>query len=338
MKDENPTKSGCMADSAWPADAHRFCIAPMIDWSDRHCRYFWRLITKNARLYTEMVSTGALLFGDRQRFLEFSKEEHPIALQLGGSDPKSLAECARMADDWGYDEINLNCGCPSDRVQEGKMGAVLMYEPNTVAECVSAMTNVTRLPITVKHRIGVDDSDSYAFMRTFVDTVAKAGCNTFVVHARKAWLKGLSPKQNREIPPLRYAEVIQLKEERPDLTIVINGGITTIDQAETLLTHLDGVMVGREAYNNPWFLSKVDERVFGDPANSSTRQDVLLEFVDYCHHEIARGNRLHHMSRHILGLFAGERGARLFRRHVTEHANKPDANAQILVEALSLTQ
>lgn len=319
-------------------EAHRFCIAPMIDWSDRHCRFIWRLISKNARLYTEMVTTGALIHGDRDRFLTFSPEEHPLALQLGGSDPQALALCARMAEDWGYDEINLNCGCPSDRVQEGKMGAVLMAEPGLVAECVAAMTSACSLPVTVKHRIGIDHHDSYEFMTDFVDTVASSGCSTFIVHARKAWLKGLSPKQNREIPPLRYDDITRLKKDRPQLNVVINGGITTIAQAKTLLESLDGVMIGREAYNNPWFLSTVDEALFGGSRNQQQRVDILMQYIEYCRSEMAKGNRLHHMSRHILGLFAGQKGARLFRRHITENANKSGADVNVLIDALAFTQ
>ena len=317
---------------------HRFCIAPMMDWSDRHCRYFWRLLTKQSLLYTEMVTTGALLNGDRQRFLEFNSSEHPIALQLGGSDPKALATCARMAEDWGYDEVNLNCGCPSDRVQEGKIGAVLMAEPDLVADCVAAMNAACTIPVTVKHRIGIDQQDDYADMATFVKTVASAGCDTFIVHARKAWLKGLSPKENRQVPPLKYELVQQLKDNFPNLTVIINGGITTIDQSLQLLEGLDGVMIGREAYHNPYFLAEIDQKVFGENTPIPSRTEVLSGFVDYCSSEIARGNRLHHMSRHMLGLFAGEYGARAFRRYITENANQAGAGAQILLEAEKLTQ
>jgi len=317
-----------------PAGYHRFSVAPMMDWSDRHCRFFWRLLTKEALLYTEMVTTGALLKGDFRRFLTYNAEEHPLALQLGGSNPKALAECAKMAEDWGYDEVNLNCGCPSDRVQEGKIGAILMAEPGLVAECVTAMRNACSIPITVKHRIGIDEQDDYPSMRSFVNTVANAGCSTFIVHARKAWLKGLSPKQNREVPPLNYAHVSQLKREFPALTVVVNGGITTLEQTEQLLSDVDGVMIGREAYNNPWFLAEVDEKLFSRPTVAHSRAQVIEEYVRYCQNEIDKGNRLHHMSRHILGLFLGEYGARIFRRYITEHANLPDASAQILLEAV----
>lgn len=307
----------------------------MMDWSDRHCRYFWRLMTRHSLLYTEMVTTGALLNGDTGRFLRYNPEEHPLALQLGGSDPFALAECARMAEDWGYDQVNLNCGCPSDRVQEGRIGAILMADPDLVARCVDAMANSCSIPVTVKHRIGIDDQDDYPAMAHFVRTVASAGCNTFIVHARKAWLKGLSPKQNREVPPLKYEHVYQLKQDFPQLTVIINGGITTIDQTEELLNHVDGVMIGREAYNNPYFLAEIDRRLFDPSADVPSREAVLEAFTAYCQAEIDSGNRLHHMSRHILGLFSGEHGARLFRRHITENANQPGATAAVLADALT---
>ncbi|WP_075185324.1 tRNA dihydrouridine(20/20a) synthase DusA [Teredinibacter haidensis] len=315
---------------------YRFSIAPMMDWSDRHCRYFWRLLTREALLYTEMVTTGALLKGDFERFLQYNQEEHPLAIQLGGSDPRSLAKCAGMAEDWGYDEVNLNCGCPSDRVQEGKIGAILMAEPELVAECVSEMRNACSIPITVKHRIGIDDQDDYPAMADFVRTVAAAGCSTFIVHARKAWLKGLSPKQNREVPPLNYDFVAQLKREFPTLTVIVNGGINTIEQSQALLEDVDGVMIGREAYNNPWFLAQVDEKLFNRPSLAPSRDHVITQYAEYCQREIEKGNRLHHMSRHILGLYLGEYGARIFRRHITECANRPDATAQVLLKAVNL--
>ncbi|SMF57866.1 tRNA-U16,U17-dihydrouridine synthase [Alteromonadaceae bacterium Bs31] len=310
----------------------------MMDWSDRHCRYFWRLLTRNTLLYTEMVTTGAVLHGDAPRFLNFNKEEHPVALQLGGSIPSDLAECARMAEDWGYDEVNLNCGCPSDRVQVGKIGAVLMAEPELVAECVAAMRQACSIPVTVKHRIGIDEQDDYQDMCRFVEKVASAGCSTFIVHARKAWLKGLSPKENREVPPLKYENVVRLKQQFPHLTIIINGGITSLEQSKILLQDLDGVMIGREAYNNPYFLAQVDSEIYGDEHPLASRKEVLEKFTDYCQKEIEKGNRLHHMSRHMLGLFHGEYGARIFRRYITEHANKPDATAQILLDAYSFCE
>lgn len=315
---------------------HRFSVAPMMDWSDRHCRYFWRLLTKHSLLYTEMVTTGALIYGDRDRFLEYSDPEQPLAIQLGGSDPKDLATCAKLAEDSGYSEVNLNCGCPSDRVQVGKIGAILMAEPQLVAECVSAMRQACSIPVTVKHRIGIDDMDDYPAMRGFVDTVSTAGCDTFIVHARKAWLKGLSPKENREIPPLRYELVSKLKAEFPHLTIVINGGITTIDQSLKLLNQVDGVMIGREAYQNPYFLADVDEALFDKAPCKPSRHEILNEYIEYCDGELEKGTRLHHMSRHILGLYQGQPRARLFRRHITENANKPNATTQVLKEALEI--
>ena len=317
-----------------PAHPHRFCIAPMMDWSDRHCRYFWRLMSRHARLYTEMVTTGALIHGDRERFLNFNAEEHPLALQLGGSNPIHLAEAAKMAEDWGYDEINLNCGCPSDRVQEGKIGAILMAEPHLVADCVAAMRHACNLPITVKHRIGIDEQDDYDSMYNFVTLVEGAGCNTFIVHARKAWLKGLSPKQNREVPPLKYESVAQLKQDLPHLNIVINGGINTIEQCQTLLNDVDGVMIGREAYNNPYFLAAIDADLFGENGEVPSREAILIRYADYCAKQIDLGNKLHHMSRHILGLFSGEYGARVFRRFITERAPHPDASHTVLLDAI----
>lgn len=284
-----------------------------------------------------MVTTGALLQGDAQRFLRHNEEEHPLAIQLGGSNPSALATCAKIAEDWGYDEVNLNCGCPSDKVQEGKIGAILMSEPDLVAECVAAMKANCSIPVTVKHRIGIDDQDDYPSMAQFVSTVASAGCDTFIVHARKAWLKGLSPKQNREIPPLRYDHVAQLKQDFPHLSIVINGGISTVEQCNNLLATVDGVMIGREAYNNPWFLRHIDEHLYGESPFTHSREQIIAQFADYCAKEIADGNRLHRMSRHILGLYLGQYGARLFRRHVTENANKPGASVRILHEASELT-
>lgn len=318
--------------------SHRYCLAPMMEWSDRHCRYFWRLLTRRARLYTEMVTTGAILLGDSERFLRFDPVEHPVALQVGGSDPEALARCAEIAQQKGYDEINLNCGCPSDRVQSGKIGAILMAEPALVARCIAAMRSACDIPVTVKHRIGVDDMEDYDDLLRFVSTVAETGCDTFIVHARKAWLKGLSPKENREVPPLRYELVQQLKQALPDLNIVINGGITTLEQAQTLLEGLDGVMVGREAYHNPYSLAVVDNRLFHDPVTPPTRHEIALQFADYAEREIAAGQRLHHMSRHILGLFHGCRGARAFRRHITEQATRRDAPAQIIRDALDFVQ
>jgi len=317
---------------------HRFSVAPMLDWTDRHCRFFLRLISKQAQLYTEMVTTGALLHGDRQRFLQFDPSEHPLALQLGGSDPAGLAACAKMAEDFGYDEVNLNVGCPSDRVQNGSFGACLMAEPELVAECVAAMRQAVSIPVTVKSRIGIDDRDSYEELTKFIGTVAEAGCDTFIVHARKAWLKGLSPKQNREVPPLRYDVVYQLKRDFPALQIVLNGGITTLDQAEDVLGNgVDGVMVGREAYHNPYILAEVDRRLFGASTEVIPRAEIIEKLLPYIEQQRAEGVRLHSITRHILGLFHGEPGARSWRRHLSEHAVKYDADASVVREALKFT-
>ena len=313
--------------------SRRFSIAPMMDWSDHHCRYFWRLLSKQALLYTEMVTTGALIHGDRERFLHFNCEEHPVALQLGGSNPTDLAQCARWAQEWQYDEVNLNCGCPSDRVQSGMFGACLMAHPELVADCVKAMRDATSLPITVKHRIGIDDMDSYQQMLDFVSPVAEAGCEVFIVHARKAWLKGLSPKENREIPPLVYDWVYQLKDDRPDLEIIINGGIQSIDECETHLKHVDGVMIGREAYQNPWMLSDVDSRLFGIDNAAESRDDVLTGLLPYIEQQLGCGAHLNHITRHILGLYQGVPGARKFRRHLSENAYKKDAGLNVLKDA-----
>lgn len=311
-------------------------IAPMMDWSDHHCRYFWRLLTRNALLYTEMVTTGALIHGDRERFLHYNELEHPVALQLGGSEPADLARCARWAQDWGYDEVNLNCGCPSDRVQSGAFGACLMAQPQLVAECVSAMREACELPVTVKHRIGIDAMESYQQMRHFVETVAAGGCDVFIVHARKAWLKGLSPKENREIPPLNYPWVYRLKKELPHLTIVINGGISSLAQCQQHLAHVDGVMIGREAYQNPWMLAQADQQLYGAENPASSRDAVMQAFLPYVRDRLAEGTALNHMTRHILGLYQGVPGARKFRRHLSENAYKKGAGLAVLEDAIAL--
>jgi tRNA-dihydrouridine synthase A len=316
----------------------KLSIAPMMDYTDRYCRYFLRLISRHVLLYTEMVTTGALIHGERRRFLQFDASEHPLALQLGGSDPKELAQCARIGEQWGYDEINLNVGCPSDRVQSGRFGACLMAEPRVVADCVGAMADVVRVPVTVKHRIGIDERDSYAELVDFVGTVADAGCGVFIVHARKAWLQGLSPKENREIPPLRYDVVQELKRDFPHLQIVINGAIKTLDQTESLLDGLDGVMIGREAYHNPWILAEADSRIYGDSPRPRTRRDVLEAFLPFVEREQAAGVPFGRLSRHILGLYQGVPGARAWRRHVSERAHLPDADAQLLRRAAELTR
>lgn len=311
----------------------KFTVAPMLDWTDRHCRYFHRLLTKQAVLYTEMVTTGAILHGDRERHLRFNPEEHPLALQLGGSEPQEMAECARIAEDYGYDEVNINVGCPSERVQKGAFGACLMAEPKLIAECVDAMRSAVKIPVTVKNRIGIDDQDDYAGLHQFVSTVAQAGCRTFIIHARKAWLKGLSPKENREIPPLRYELVYQIKQAFPQLEIIINGGITTLEQCQQHLQHVDGVMVGREAYHNPWILAQVDPLIYGVEAACTGRKAVLAELLVYVQAQMDAGVPLNHISRHLLGLFQGMPGARGWRRHISENAHKPAMGIELFHEA-----
>lgn len=312
----------------------RFCVAPMMDWTDRHDRYFLRLISTRARLYTEMVTTGALLHGAAARFLQFHPAEHPVALQLGGCDPAALAECAAMAEAWGYDEVNLNVGCPSDRVQNARFGACLMAEPELVARCTLAMGAATRLPVTVKCRIGIDAMDEEADFRRFVDTVAdRGGVRTFIVHARKAWLQGLSPKQNREVPPLRYDRVYRLKQDRPELEVVLNGGLCDLDTAEAQLAHVDGVMLGRAAYQDPWLLSQVDARFFGSDAPPPERLAVLEALAAYAAAEVARGVAVKAIARHTLGLFNGLPGARAWRRGLSERMHAPDAGPEIFAMA-----
>ncbi|GLS26652.1 tRNA dihydrouridine(20/20a) synthase DusA [Marinibactrum halimedae] len=314
----------------------RFCVAPMMDWSDKHCRYLWRLISQHALLYTEMVTTGAILQGDRERFLNFNEEEHPLALQLGGSNPADLAQCAKIAERWGYDEINLNCGCPSDRVQNGMIGAILMAHPQLVSDCIRAMQDTVSIPVTVKHRIGIDDMDDYEGLVSFVETVAQTGCKTFIVHARKAWLQGLSPKENREIPPLQYERVYQLKKEFPQLEIIINGGLTTMSTCAEQLEYVDGVMVGREAYSNPYALASVDAQLYQTQTTPPSRNAVFQHYMAYMTREHAKGTKLHHMSKHVLGLFQGQPGARQFRRHISENIHKPSASLDTLWQAFEL--
>lgn len=315
----------------------KFCVAPMLDWTDRHCRYFLRLISKHTVLYSEMITTGAILHGDTSRHLTMNSQEQPVALQLGGSNPQDLASACKLANDYAYSEINLNCGCPSDRVQNGMFGAVLMKNAQTTADCVSAMIESTGLPVTVKHRIGVDDFDSYEFLCQFVETVSSAGCHTFLVHARKAWLKGLSPKQNREIPELNYGRVYQLKRDFPKLEFIINGGISSLDESLVHLEKIDGVMLGREVYTNPYMLSEVDRIIYGDEKPTKTRQKIAEEFVEYVDNEISQGTRLSAMTRHILGLYHGMPGARQFRRHISENAHKPGASIDVLINAIKFT-
>ncbi len=306
----------------------------MLDWTDRHCRYFLRLISKHAVLYTEMVTTGAILRGNRERFLDFDPSEHPVALQLGGSEPGDLAESARYGEQWGYDEINLNVGCPSDKVQSGSFGACLMITPQLVADCVKAMRDKVSIDVTVKHRIGVDDHDSYTELCDFIGTIADAGCNTFIVHARKAWLQGLSPKENRDIPPLSYETVHQLKRDFPQLEIIINGGITSLEQTASQLEYVDGVMIGREAYHNPWILSQADHLIFNQEQKPSrSRHQIIEALIPYVDRELSRGTPINRISRHILGLFQGRPGARKWRRMISEESHKKETDSELLLQA-----
>ena len=307
----------------------------MLDWTDRHARYFLRLLSREARLYTEMVTTGAILRGDRERHLGFDPAERPLALQLGGSDPVAMAECARIAEDWGYDEVNINVGCPSDRVRNGSFGACLMATPNLVAECVDAMRGATRLPVTVKHRIGIDEQDSDVDLERFVGIVARAGCETFIVHARKAWLKGLSPKENREVPPLDYGRVHRLKRDHPELTIILNGGLKSLDACEHQLAMVDGVMLGREVYHNPYLLASVDRRLFGARDDAPSGDRIVRSMYPYIEAELTRGTPLPAISRHLLGLFQGQPGARAWRRTLSENAHRPGAGVEVLERALA---
>ncbi|GAC1630290.1 MAG: tRNA dihydrouridine(20/20a) synthase DusA [Nevskia sp.] len=313
-----PAETGARAANTSKPNPWRFCVAPMMDWTDRHCRYFHRQMSRHARLYTEMVTTGALRHGDIPRHLGYDRAEHPVALQIGGSDVPLLANAAELGAQYGYDELNLNCGCPSDRVQDGGFGACLMMGPKQVAAGVRAMQKASGLPVTVKCRIGVDYSEDYVFLRDFVEPIAETGCTTFIVHARKAWLSGLSPKENREIPPLRYDTVYKLKQDFPQLTIVINGGIHTIEESLVHLKQVDGVMLGREVYENPYRLAEVDARLFGETAAAPTRAEVVERMRDYIEDELDAGNSLAHISRHMLGLYRNQPGGRMFRRVLSE--------------------
>lgn len=313
-----------------PQPDHTFCIAPMMEWTDRHCRYFLRQISRHALLYTEMVTAHAVLHGDRRHLLGFDPAEHPVALQLGGSEPTDLAEAARVGEQAGYDEINLNLGCPSDRVQSGHFGACLMAEPQTVAACITAMQRAVNIPVTAKTRIGIDDRDSYTELADFIRMLADCGCRTVIVHARKAWLQGLSPKENRTVPPLRYERVYRLKADFPGLVIVINGGIRTLDEASMHLEHVDGVMLGREAYHNPWVLAGVDQAFFDAAAPVPTREAVIERMLPYIERELERGSALKHISRHILGLYQGVPGARAWRSYLSEHAHLAGADGSVL--------
>ncbi|MGX2039569.1 tRNA dihydrouridine(20/20a) synthase DusA [Methylocaldum sp. MU1018] len=309
-------------------------IAPMMDWTDRHFRYFARLISRQVLLYTEMVTTAAILHGNRDHLLKFHPDEKPLALQLGGSDPAALAECARIAEAYGFNEVNLNVGCPSDRVQNGRFGACLMAEPELVSGCVAAMAGATSLPVTIKTRIGIDEKDSYEDLARFIEVVSSSGCRTFIIHARKAWLKGLSPKENREIPPLRYDVVDRIKKDYPALEIIVNGGILDLDQAELHLDRLDGVMIGRAAYHRPYLLAEADRRFFGDDRPVRSRRQVVEALLPYLEAELAQGVRLHAITRHILGLYHGMPGGRAWRRHLSEHAGKSAAGADVLLDAV----
>ena len=322
-------------ESKQPFPMQRFSIAPMLDWTDRHCRYFHRLLTSETLLYTEMVTTGAIIHG-KGDFLAYNQEEHPVALQLGGSNPQDLATCAKLAAERGYDEINLNVGCPSDRVQNGRFGACLMADPKLVAECVAAMREVVDVPVTVKTRIGIDDQDSYEFLTDFVSIVSEqGGCDQFTIHARKAWLSGLSPKENREIPPLDYPRAYQLKKDFSHLTIAVNGGVKTIADTQAHLDHLDGVMVGREAYQNPYILSEVDQLIFGLDKPVKKRRQVVEEMYPYIEQQLTQGAYLGHITRHMLGLFQNMPGARQWRRYISENAHKPGSGIEVVQTALA---
>lgn len=315
---------------------HTFAVAPMMDWTDRHFRYLLRLISRRAVLYTEMVTTGAIIHGPRARLLEFDAVEHPVVLQLGGSEPDELAQCARIGADWGYDAINLNIGCPSDRVQRGRFGACLMAEPDIVRDCVAAMRAAVDLPVTVKCRIGIDDKDSEAGLSHFVETVAAGGCETFIIHARKAWLQGLSPKQNRDVPPLDYNRVYRMKAARPDLDIIINGGIKDVADAGSHLAHVDGVMLGRAVCADPFVLAEVDNRLFGMAAMPGDRLTIVRQILPYIERELGRGVRLPAITRHLLNLVQGLPGARAFRRHLSENAARDGAGPEVVEDALAL--
>lgn len=309
----------------------------MMDQSDRHCRFLWRLISKHALLYTEMVTTTAILYGkDSERFLRYNTEEHPVALQLGGSDPAQLAECAKRGEEWSYDEINLNCGCPSDRVQTGRIGACLMAEPETVARCMEAMQNAVKIPVTIKHRIGIDDQDEEADLHRFVNTVAATGCETFIVHARKAWLDGLSPKQNRDIPPLLYERVYRLKQEFPDLEIILNGGICSVEESNDHLNKVDGVMVGRQAYSDPYFLSDVDKIIFKDERTVPSREEIVQRYQEYCAEQLDLSVPWRILIKPIFGMFHGQSGGKRFRRYLsqTQPTGKRKQDVKILSMAL----
>lgn len=312
----------------------RFTVAPMMDWTDRHCRYFHRILSRHAVLYTEMVTTGALIHAEAERFLRYNQEEQPVALQLGGSNPDDLAQCTKMAQDYGYNEVNLNVGCPSDRVQNNMIGACLMAHPQLVAECLEKMQSAVDIPVTVKHRLGIDDMDSYEELVNFVTQVKESGCRVFIIHARKAILQGLSPKENRDVPPLKYEWVYQIKQEFPELEIHINGGIKTIEECHTHLQHVDGVMLGRETYQNPYLLADVDSNFYACTEEKISRKGAALAMVPYIQAQLEQGVSLHHITRHMLGLFHAQRGGKQFRRFISENAYKSNASIDVLFEAL----
>jgi len=318
--------------------AKSFSVAPMMEWTDRHCRAFHRILSRRAILYTEMVTAAAIIHGDRERLLGFSESEHPVVLQIGGSDAQKMAQAARIGAEWGYDAININVGCPSGRVQKGRFGAVLMKEPQTVARCAAAMMEQVDIPVSVKCRVGVDDMDDDEDLDRFIDTVAAAGVRTFIVHARKAWLEGLSPKENRTRPPLNRARVHRLKARRPDLEIIINGELDSMDACRQELAHVDGVMIGRAAYYTPWLLARVDAELFGDPAPVASPIEAMERFIPYVEEKLAQGVPLNAMTKHTLGLFHGLPGARLYRRHLSENATRAGADASVLREALDMVR
>ncbi len=322
--------------------SHKLSVAPMLDWTDRHCRYFYRIMSKQTVLYTEMVTTGAILHG-KGDYLSYNDAEHPLVLQLGGSDVKAMTECAKIAEQYGYNEININVGCPSDRVQNGRFGACLMAEPALVADCVNEMQSATNIPVTVKSRIGIDDLDSYKFLHTFIDTVSQTGCQHFIIHARKAWLSGLSPKQNRDIPPLDYNRVYQIKQDFPQLIISINGGIKTLSEASNHLQHVDGVMIGREIYNNPYMLAQADQQIYGIDQDVISREQVIHFMAEYIDDYVSTipehgKNRAWHVLRHMLGLCNGLVGARQYRRYLSECAGSEGANGDTLKQAFAKVQ
>ena len=317
---------------------YRFSVAPMMDWTDRHCRVFHRLMTRRARLYTEMLTTGAIIHGDRRRLLGFDASEHPVALQLGGSDPRDLATSAKIGEDFGYDEINLNVGCPSDRVKDGRFGACLMAEPELVADGVAAMRREVKIPVTVKCRIGIDDQDPEAALDTLARSVVAAGADALIVHARKAWLNGLSPRENRDIPPLDYDRVYRLKASMPAVPVIINGGIGSLAEAKHHLAHVDGVMLGRAAYQEPWRLIAIDPELFGEAAPFATMKEVFEAVMPYIDKELAQGTRLHSITRHFVGAFHAVPGARAFRRHLAEHGVRAGADVSVLIDAVALVE